>query len=119
MGFYQENVVGWSTVVLNTPGPPRGVVVPMVHLVHTICSDPHFSKGLPKIWTRVAQGGPGGPGGPQPPWVDQEWFLHFADVARTGDGAIICTFQDKKCSKLSRSFPLAGIGSRTRSNQWW
>jgi len=28
----------------------------------------------------VDQGGPGGPGGPLPPLVDQEWFLHFADV---------------------------------------
>jgi len=32
---HQENVVGWFTVVLNAPGPPRGVVVPVVHLVHT------------------------------------------------------------------------------------
>ena len=31
--FHQENVGAWSTVVLNAPGPPRGVVVPMVHLV--------------------------------------------------------------------------------------
>jgi len=36
-GGHQENVGAWSTVVLNAPGPPRGVVVPMVHLVH---SDP-------------------------------------------------------------------------------
>ena len=34
---YQENVGAWATVVLNAPGPPRGVVVAMVHLVH---SDP-------------------------------------------------------------------------------
>jgi len=33
----QENVSGWSTAVLNAPGPPKGVVVPTVHLVH---SDP-------------------------------------------------------------------------------
>jgi len=31
---YQDHVVGWSTEVLNTPCPPRGVVVPVVHLVH-------------------------------------------------------------------------------------
>ena len=34
---HQENVGGWSTVVLNAPGPPRGVVVPVVYLIH---SDP-------------------------------------------------------------------------------
>ena len=34
---HQENVGAGSMVVLNTPGPPRGVVVPVVHLVH---SDP-------------------------------------------------------------------------------
>ena len=32
---HQENIVGWSTVVLNAAGPPRGVVVPVVHQVHT------------------------------------------------------------------------------------
>jgi len=32
---HQENVGAWSTVVLNAPGPPRGVVVPVVLLVHT------------------------------------------------------------------------------------
>ena len=35
--MHQENVGAWSKVVLNAPGPPRGVVVPVVHLVH---SDP-------------------------------------------------------------------------------
>jgi len=35
--MYQENVGPRSTVVLNAPGPPRGVVVPVVHLIH---SDP-------------------------------------------------------------------------------
>jgi len=34
---HQENVGAWSTVVLNAPGLPRGVVVPVVHLVQ---SDP-------------------------------------------------------------------------------
>ena len=29
------------------------------------------------------QGGPGGPWGPKPPLVDQEGFLHFADVVFT------------------------------------
>ena len=35
--YHQENVEAWSKVVLNAPGPPRGVVVPVVHLVY---SDP-------------------------------------------------------------------------------
>jgi len=34
---HQRNVGVWSKVVLNAPGPPRGVVVPVVHLVY---SDP-------------------------------------------------------------------------------
>ena len=32
---HQENVGAWSKVVLNVPGPPRGVVVTVVHLVHS------------------------------------------------------------------------------------
>jgi len=51
-------------MVLKAPGPPREVVVPVVHLVQ---SDPFRStlfEILPKMWTRVDQGGPGGPGGP-------------------------------------------------------
>ena len=35
--LHQENVGAWCTVVLKAPGPPRGVVVPVVHLVQ---SDP-------------------------------------------------------------------------------
>jgi len=34
---HQQNVGAWSKVVLSAPGPPRGVVVSVVHLVH---SDP-------------------------------------------------------------------------------
>ena len=67
-------------MVLNATGPPRGVVVPVVDLVY---SDPLWStllEILPKMWIKVDQGGPGGPWGPKPPLVDQEWFLHFADV---------------------------------------
>jgi len=62
--MHQENVGTWSKVVLNAPGPPRGVVVPVVHLIHC---DPFLStlfEILPKMWTRVDQGGPGGSGGP-------------------------------------------------------
>jgi len=36
-GIHQGNVGAWSKVVLNASGPPRGVVVPVVHLVY---SDP-------------------------------------------------------------------------------
>jgi len=32
--FYEQNVGARFTVVLNPPGPPSGVVVPVVHLVH-------------------------------------------------------------------------------------
>jgi len=35
--LHQGNVRVWSKVVLNAPGPPRGVVV---HLVHLVYSDP-------------------------------------------------------------------------------
>jgi len=34
---HQGNVGAWCKVVLNAPGPPRGVEVPVVHQVH---SDP-------------------------------------------------------------------------------
>jgi len=34
-GQHQENVGAWSKVVLNAAGPPRGVVVPVVPLVHS------------------------------------------------------------------------------------
>jgi len=62
---HQENVGAWSKLVLNAPGPPRVVVVPVVHLVHSnpFCSIGTLFEILPKMWTRVDQGGPGGPGG--------------------------------------------------------
>lgn len=50
-----ENVRVWSRVVLNAPGPPRGVVVPVVHMVH---SDPLWSTLfliLVSWWTRWAK----------------------------------------------------------------
>jgi len=49
---HQENVGGWSTVVLNAPGPPRGVVVPVVHLLH---SDPLLST-LFKFYRKCGPG---------------------------------------------------------------
>jgi len=36
---HQENVGAWSKVVLNAHGPPRGVVVPVVHVVYLVHSD--------------------------------------------------------------------------------
>jgi len=39
---HQENVGAWSKVVLNAPGPPRGVVVPWSTWSTPIHSDPYF-----------------------------------------------------------------------------
>jgi len=62
--LHQGNVGAWSKVVLNAPGPPRGVVVPVVHLVHSNRLSSTLLEILPKMWIRVDQGGPGGPEGP-------------------------------------------------------
>jgi len=62
--LHQENVEAWSTVVLNAPGPPRGVVLPGVHLVHGDPLSFTLFDLLLKMCTRADQGGPGGPGGP-------------------------------------------------------
>jgi len=74
--------------VKTSPGPPRGVMVPLVLLVHP---DPPWSTFLvkfQKVWIRMDRSGPGGPGGPQPPLVDQErsgplWIMlrHFPDAS--------------------------------------
>jgi len=45
--------------VKTSPGPPRGVMVPLVLLVHP---DPPWSTFLakfPKVWIRMDQSGPG------------------------------------------------------------
>jgi len=72
--------------VKTSPGPPRGIMVPLVLLVHP---DPPWSTSLvrfQKVWIRMDRSGPGGPRGPQPPLVDQErsgllWTMlrHFPD----------------------------------------
>ena len=74
--------------VKTTPGPPRGVMVPLVLLVHLDLLWFTFSIKFEKVWIRMDRSGPGGPRGPQPPWVDQEhsgppWttLRHFPDVA--------------------------------------
>ena len=67
--------------VKTSPGPPRGVMVPLVLLVHP---DPPWSTFVVKFqkgWIRMDRSGPGGPQGPQPPLVDQErsgppWTSH-------------------------------------------
>ena len=58
--------------VKTTPGPPRGVMVPLVLLVHLYPPWSTFSVKFEKVWIRADQSGPGGPRGPQPPLVDQE-----------------------------------------------
>ena len=74
MFLYQDNVGVWSTVVLNAPGPPRGVVVPVVHPVHSDIFWSRLFEILPKMWTSVDQGGPGGPGEHNPPWWTRTGF---------------------------------------------
>ena len=74
--FHQENVFTWSTVVLNTTGPPPSTEVLPMPLVHSwsslIQGDPlRVIKGRTK-WIMGDQDGPGGPGGPWCWVVDQE-----------------------------------------------
>ena len=47
---HQENVRAWSKVVLNAPGPPRGVMVPLVLLVHPDPPWSTFSVKFEKLW---------------------------------------------------------------------
>jgi len=71
---HQENVRPSSKVVLNTPGPPREVVVPVVHLVHPILSHPYFLKFYQKCgpgWTRVDKEDQGDH---NPPWRTRTGF---------------------------------------------
>jgi len=73
--------------VKTSPGPPRGVMVPLVLLVRP---DPPwftFSVKFQKVWITMDLSGPGGPRGPLPPLVDQErsglpWttLRHFPDA---------------------------------------
>jgi len=75
--------------VKTSPGPPRGVMVPLVLLVHP---DPPWSTSsvrFQKVWIRMDRSGPGAPRGPQPPLVDQErsgpplsTLQHFPDAVR-------------------------------------
>jgi len=74
--------------VKTSPGPPRGVMVPLVFLVRP---DPLWSTFLlkfEKVWIRMDRSGSGGPRGPRPPLVDQErsgppWttLRHFPNVS--------------------------------------
>jgi len=72
--------------VKTSPGPPRGVMVPLVLLVHPDPPWSTFSVKFQKVWIRMDRSGPGGPQGSQPPLVDQErsgppWtrLRHFPD----------------------------------------
>jgi len=78
--IHQENVK-------TSPGPPRGVMVPLVFLVHPDPSWSTFLVKFQKVCIRMDRSGPGGPQGPQPPLVDQErsgppWttLRHFPDA---------------------------------------
>jgi len=85
-GFFSSPVHQQN--VKTTPGPPRGVMVPLVVLIHPDPPWSTFSLKFEKVWIRADQSGPGGPRGPQPLLVDQErsgppWttLRHFLDVA--------------------------------------
>jgi len=108
-GTYQENIrpqlgpTGITPVihqtehqqhVKTTPGPPRGVMVPLVLLVHPEPPWSTLSVKFEKLWIRADQSGPGGPQGPQPPLVDQgrsgpPWttLRHFPDATKIKDGS--------------------------------
>ena len=80
LGIHQQNVK-------TSPGPPRGVMVPLVLLVHPDPPGSTFSVKFQKVWIRMDWSGPGGPRGLQPPLVDQEgsgapWttLRHFPDA---------------------------------------
>jgi len=84
-GTHQQNVK-------TTPGPSRGVMVPLVLLVHIDPPWSTFSVKFEKVWIRMDRSGPGGPRGPQPPLVDQErsgppWttLRHFPEALGTWD----------------------------------
>jgi len=73
--------------VKTSPGPPRGIMVPLVLLVHPEPPWSIFSLKFEQVWIRMDRSGAGGPRGPQPPLVDQErsgtpWttLRHFPDA---------------------------------------
>jgi len=65
LDIHQQNVK-------TSPGPPSGVMVPLVLLVHPDPPWSTFSVKFQKVWIRMDRCGPGGPRGPQPPLVDHE-----------------------------------------------
>jgi len=88
-GTTRSSPFGWyqhQQNVKTSPGPPRGVMVPLVLLVHPDPPWSTFSVKVQKVWIRMDRSGPGGPRGPQPPLVGQErsgppWttLRHFPD----------------------------------------
>ena len=74
--------------VKTSPGSSRGVMVPLVLLVHPDPPWSTFSVKFQKVWIRMDRSEPGGPQGPQPPLLDQErsgplWttLRHFPDAS--------------------------------------
>jgi len=102
-------------VVLNAPGPSRGVVVPVVHLVHC---DPFSFKPfdiLPKMSTRADQGGPGGQGDHNHPWWTRTGFyivLMLCELAMITDFIGLLTQPTSKAAVViiflsNRGYPSA------------
>ena len=88
--------MGHQQNVKTSPGPPRGVMVPVVLLVHPDPPWSTFSVKFQKVWIRIDRSGPGGPRGPQPPLVDQErsgppWttLRHFPNAGRSQSRVIV------------------------------
>jgi len=58
--YYQRHQQNVKT----SPGPPRGVMVPLVLLVNPDPPWSTFSVKFQKVWIRIDRSGPGGPWGP-------------------------------------------------------
>jgi len=63
--------------VKTSHGPPRGVMGPLVVLVHPDLSRSTFSVQYERGWIRMDRSGPGGTRGPQPRWVDHSAQDHL------------------------------------------
>ena len=120
--------------VKTSPGLTRGVMVPLVLLVHP---DPPWSTYLlkfEKVWIRMDRSGSGGPRGPRPPLVDQErsgppWttLRHFPDadlplpyltkIPTPLSSALSTTPSSRKCSATPSCMPRPShiLGKRNNS----
>ena len=134
---HQENVRAWSKVVLNAPGPPRGVVVLVESLLSTrftpIYSDPDFLKFYGKCgpgWIRVDQEDQGDH---NPPWWTSSGFYillmkdrkdkgveeKFESEARAFFGGSDSAFGGKVEPPIASgsTFP-AGVGEKFKNDVW-